>query len=301
VAAAAVAALLHAAPVLAQPKVVTSFVPVHSLTAGVMAGIGQPEVLIKGAGNPHTFSMKPSDARMLAEAQLVVWIGPAIETFLEKPVAALGGKARILRLIDAPGLVRLEAREGGAWEGEDAHGHGHAHGKAEADGHIWTDPENAKAMAQAIAAALAEVDSANGARYRANAEALGARLSALDGEIAATLAPVRTVPYIVFHDSFQYFERRYGLAAAGSITVSPDKAPGARRLASIRQKIQRLGARCVFHEPQFNPPVVRTVIDKTAAKPGVLNPEGAGLEPGPDAYFVMMRANAQALRDCLGS
>jgi zinc transport system substrate-binding protein len=299
-----IAAVLLLLPALAraEPRVAASIPPVHSLVAGVMEGVGTPTLLVPPTASAHSFSLRPSEARTLAQADLVFWIGPAYETFLEKPLAALAQSGKLVRLEDAPGLTLLEARGGGAWEAH--HDHDHEHGAKpddhDVDGHMFLDIDNAKAMATAIAAALATVDPENAARYRANAEAVTAQLDALDRELRSTLAPVRGRPFVVFHDAYQYFDRRYDLNAVGSITVSPERQPGAKRLQALRKKIGGLKAVCVFAEPQFEPTLMQTVVSGTRAKTGVLDYLGAGIAPGPDHYAETMRALARSLTECLG-
>jgi zinc transport system substrate-binding protein len=292
----------------AAPRVVATIQPLHSLAAAVMDGVGEPTLLIRGADSPHTYSMTPADARALSRADLVIWVGEALETSLVKPISALAGKAVVLKAIEAEGVEVLKGRAGGAWEphGHGGHadeaqdaGHGHDHGGL--DGHIWLDPRNAVAIARATAQALAKIDPADAARYRANAQDLSGKLSKLEAELAGTVAPVRTVPYIVFHDAYQYFERRFGLNDVGAITISPDRAPGARRIAEMRARVRDAAAVCVFAEPQFQPALVRTVVEDTKAKIGVLDPLGVDLAPGPDAYFVLMRNLASALVGCLSA
>lgn len=295
------------------PQVVASVKPLHSLTAAVMAGVGEPHLLVRGAASPHAFALKPSDARALDRADLIVWVGPGLEAFLEKPVQALGGKARSLPLLEAPGVRTLPGRAGGAWEdghdhdhdghdhGHDDHDHDHDHDHdSPPDGHIWLDPRNAQAIVAHVADALTALDPANAATYRANAERTRAALAELDREVAARLAPVRGRPFVVFHDAYHYLEDRYGLAAAGAITVSPELRPSASRLRELRARIRELGAACVFAEPQFEPTLVRTVAEGTGARTGVLDPEGASLPDGPDLYFALLRFNADALAGCLG-
>lgn len=286
----------------AAPRVVASIPPIHSLVAGVMQGIAEPTLLVPATASAHTHSLRPSEARALSEADLVFWIGPIYETFLEKPLGALARPGTLVRLMDAADLILRDARGGGAWESHahDGHGrdHGHRHDDA-VDGHLFLDPRNAKAMAMAIAAALSAADGDNAAHYRANAAALAARLDALDAELAATLAPVREKPFIVFHDAYQYFEARYGLKGIGSITVSPERQPGARRLQTLRRKIGELRAVCVFAEPQFEPGLLQTLIAGTNAKTGTLDYLGADVASGPDAYFTTMRALARSLAACL--
>ena len=284
----------------ATPRVAVSLKPLHSLVAGVMEGVGEPELLLRGAGSPHTYSLKPSEARLLEGAEVIFWVGGALETFLEKPIGALGSRARTVGLLQAPGIAALPAREGGAWDGHGGEGNA-AHSAAgdSLDGHLWLDPGNAKAVAAIAAAELGEVDPANRERYAANAARLAARIDALDAELAARLAPVRGVPYVVFHDAYQYFERRYSLRAVGSVAVSPERSPGAKRVREIREKIQGLGARCVFGEPQFAPALLATLTEGTGARTGELDPLGAGLPAGPEAWFALMRALAASLANCL--
>jgi len=300
IAALALALVLAGAPALAQPRVTTSILPLQSLAAGVMAGIGEPAALVRSTGSPHSFALRPSDARTLNASTLVFWIGPEYETFLAKPVAALAGKAKSVTLIGAPGIKALPVREGGAWESH-SHGHNHTHkpGAAELDAHIFLDIDNATAIVRVMTATLREADPANAARYTANAETTLARLAALDGEMKTTLAPVSAVPFVVFHDGYQYVEKRYGLNAVGSVTVSPERLPGARRLGEVRRKIERLNAACVFAEPQFDNALVATVLEGTKARRGLLDYVGIDQPPGPDAYFGMMRGLARSLAGCL--
>ena len=316
------------------PDVVVSIKPIHSLVAAIMQGVGEPALIVEGAASPHTYSLKPSNAAALQDADIVFWIGHGLEAFLEKPLEALGGNATVVELEDAPGIEKLQFREGGPFEvhsheGEEGHDHaeeghsheesGHDHAKegeeahdhaAEAghegeehgtfDMHLWLNPDNARAIAAEATRVLSEKDPANAEAYKANLATLNERLAALDKEIGETVAPVKEKPFIIFHDAYQYFEHHYGVHASGSITVSPETLPGAERLTQIRDKVKTLGATCVFAEPQFEPQLVNVVIEGSAAKSGVLDPEAATLEPGPDLYFTLMKSIATSLRDCLG-
>ena len=168
------------------------------------------------------------------------------------------------------------------------------------DGHAWLDPINAKTMADRIAQVLSAKDPAKAALYRTNADALKAKLDALDAELAKDLAPIAGRPFVVFHDALQYFERRYGLKAVGSIAISPEVAPGAKRLSALRSRVASLGAVCVFSEPQFDTRLADNVVEGTRARTGTIDPEGSRIEPGPDLYFTLLRNLAKDLRACLG-
>ncbi|MCG5243145.1 zinc ABC transporter substrate-binding protein ZnuA [Azospirillum doebereinerae] len=297
------------------PKVVVSIKPIHSLVASVMQGVGEPALLVRGGASPHTYTLKPSDAKALSTADLVVWVGPEMESFLEKPLSSNAAKATVVTLMTVPGMTLLDAREGGAWEAHDhGHEHSHDHGKKDAHAHghdddhdhdevnthLWLDPVNARRIVTATAEALAAKDAVNAEAYRTNAERALQSIDALDAELKATLAPVAAKPFVVFHDAYQYYEARYNLSAVGSITVNPDRRPSAKRLSAIRAKIAGLDASCVFAEPQFEPALVRTVTEGTKAKTGVLDPEGADLAEGVALYPALMRNLAASLRGCLG-
>lgn len=280
----------------AEPKVLATLKPVHSLVAGVMEGAGQPDLLIGGALSEHSYALKPSDARKVRDATLVFEIGPDMETYLSGALATASG--RVVVLEQAPGVKRIPARQGGLW-GDDDHDHGHDHGHGGTDPHVWLDPQNAIAFTKAIAAALIQTDPAHAGLYRANAARRIALLQGLDRELAATLAPVKNRPYLVFHDAYHYFEARYALSPAGAVTVAPDRPVGARRIAELRQTVASGRAQCLFREPQFPPKLIETLDQDTKAHVGVLDPLGADLQPGPDLYPRLMRNLAQSLVRCL--
>ena len=297
----ALACLLHATPVLAgsAPAVLVSVKPIHGLVASVMKGVAEPGLIVSGTNSPHGYAMKPSDMRALDSAQLVVWVGKDFETWLERPVA----KAKSLLTMETlPGIRTLPTREGGVWE---AHDHGHEHGHHdkdegdEIDGHFWLDPDNAALLVDAVAAKLKALDPDHATIYDANAAETRQRLESLDKSLTAKLAPLAGQSYVVFHDAHQYFEKRYGLTPAGAITDDPERPPGARRMAALRDRLKSTKAKCVFREPRFTSPTVQALAEASGAGIGQLDPEGTLVEPGPDAYFILMNGLAESLSHCL--
>jgi zinc transport system substrate-binding protein len=290
---------------LAAPNVVASIKPVHSLVAAVMAGIGEPTLIVKGSASPHTYALRPSDAGALESADIVFWTGHGMELFLGEALETLATKAKVVELAESPGIELLSVREGGAFEahsdGDEAEHEGHEgheeHG--EGDMHFWLDPENAKLMVTHIAATLAEADPENATAYQVNAEAELVKLDELEAELAAMLAPVADKPFIVFHDAYQYFEARFGLSLAGTVTVSPEVLPGAARIDELKAKVAELGATCVFAEPNFEPTIISAITEGSSAKAGVLDPEGGALTEGVDLYPELLRGLASSLVDCL--
>lgn len=279
-------------------KVAVTIKPVHSLVAAIMEGAGTPVLIVEGQASPHTFALKPSSARAIEGADLFIRVSGAVEPFTERLMATL--TAPVLTLADVPGLTLLDARRGASFE---PHVHGpndHDDDHDGKDGHVWLDPANAASMADAIAGRLGALDGAHAGLYAANSARLKEKLSALDAQTAAHLAPVKGKPFVVFHDATQYFEARYGLTALGSITVSPEVLPSAKRLSELRAKIASAGAACVFAEPFANPALLATLTEGTNVKVGTLDAEGLMLEPGPELYFTLMRALTKSFAACLG-
>lgn len=295
---------------LAEVSVVVSSKPIHALVASVMAGVGTPDVLVSGAASPHSYAMKPSDAKKANTADVFFRVSESLEPFTGKLVSSLPKSVKIVSLAEAPGLTLLERRTGGAFQDHD---HGHSHGKKakakhkhdhdhdhdEDDPHVWLDPNNAKAMVRHIADVLAEVAPDKATQIRANADAEIDRLDTLASDLEQQLKPLASKPFVVYHDAYQYLEKRYGLQAVGSLTVNPDVTPSGRRLRDLRRKITETKAECVFAEPQFEARITNLIADGTKARTGTLDPEGTTLTPGPELYHTLMRNLAEGLKGCL--
>ena len=305
-------------------RVVATIKPLHSLVSAVMAGLGEPHLIMRGAATPHTFSLRPSDAAVLANAQVIFLIGESMETSLIGPIDSLAGNAQVIALSEARDLIQRPLRVGARFEAhghvnDDEHGrheedseehsekeevsHGEddhdSHEQGEFDMHIWLDPVNAGVMVRTIAATLSRVDPENAAGYTANAVALLQRLDALGAQISREVAPIRGKPFIVFHDAYRHFEDRFGLTAVGSAVVSADRPPGARRILELRNKVRELGVTCVLTEPQFEPRLVNVIIEGTPARAGAVDPLGVAITSGPQLYFSLLRNMAASFRDCL--
>jgi zinc transport system substrate-binding protein len=291
-----------AAPAAAKLEVVVTIKPLHALVAQVMTGIGSPELLVGGASSPHTYALKPSDASKLSRADIFFRMSESMEPFTAKVARSLPKTVQVVTLQETKGLKLLPRRTGATFEDHDHgddHATGHDHSHAVTDGHAWLDPGNAKMMVDRIAQALSTKEPASATVFRSNADALKGKLDDLAAELARELKPLNDKPYIVFHDALQYFERRYGLRVVGSISVSPEVPPSAKRLSSLRKKITSLGAVCVFAEPQFDTRLVNNLVEGTRARMGTIDPEGGKIEPGPDLYFTLLRNLARDLKSCL--
>jgi len=312
----------------AEIKVVTSIKPIHSLASYVMDGVGKPDVIVDGYNSPHGFSLKPSHAKMLENADLVIWIGEDLEAFLEKPLDTIAKKAKNIEVMDLKGIKKLKFREKNIFEGHDDHGHdehkehghdehkdehkehghdehkdehkehdGHeGHGHGEHDPHVWLDSMNAKVIVKEITKQLVQLDSKNSATYKANSKKALADIDKLTKNIKKDLS--KDLRFVVFHDAYQYFEKRFGIQVLGALTVNTDVMPGAEQLSEIREVIEHEKVNCIFSEPQFNPSIIKSIAKDTKVKTGILDPLGAKLDKGKNLYFDLLNNMASSFKGC---
>lgn len=280
------------------PVIVTSIVPLYSLVAAVTQGVTEPSLLVPENSSPHFYALKPSNREALDQADLVVWIGPGFEAFLVKTVATLSKKTTIVAVSELNTVKLLTIRQGGIW-GKSDESHGHDHGYGDKDMHLWLDPMNAQAIIQAVADQMVRLDPAREMLYRQNAKNAVEKLSGLDKNLETKVAPARHKPYMVFHDAYQYFEHRYHLTSAGSITLDPEHQISAARLSTLRQKLKNGEVVCVFTEPQFPPKVVENLVEGTSVRVGQLDPLGKIRAHNLDDYVNVMNNLVDSLVDCL--
>lgn len=295
---------VQAAPNL--PQVVVTIKPIHALVMGVMAEVSEPYLLLQGGESPHTYSMKPSQIKQLNEADLIIWVGPELEAFLEKTIVQSSKQNQVLTLLaegknpfSANTLKLYTIRESQEWASHEHESRDHEHDFSGIDPHIWLDPQNAINIVKMIAVRLGELDAAHAALYQSNASGLIARLKQLDQTLNTQLLPIKAQPFIVFHDAYQYLEKRYSLNAIGAVSVSPEHLLSAKQLHHLHHLIEEKQVRCLFAEPQFPPTLVDTLIAETKIKSSVLDPLGSELTGGADNYFMLLNNLAQSLTACL--
>lgn len=279
----------------AGPEVLVSIKPIYSIVAAVMQGSGRVDVLLRGAASPHTYVLTPSDETEIVHADVVFWVGPALEKFLIAPLANRGPPARVVAFADAQGVRLLPARTGGLWESNTAPDRSDG-----VDGHIWLDPDNAIAIARAAARVLGEADPKHARLYAGNAEAFAARTMLFDARLAEKLEPVRRRPYIVFHDAYHYFEAHYGLAPAGAVEVSPGRPLDARRIEELRERIKSTGVVCILSTREISPRLVGALTDGTQVRAAAVEALGGNIPPGATLYETLLTRIAATLMSCLG-
>ena len=291
-------------------KVVASIKPIHSLASHLMHGVAKPDLIVDGYASPHGFALKPSHAKMLQNADIVFWVGKDVENFLEKPLDSIAKKAEKIELLEIKGLNKLKFRERNIFDDHDDHGHkkkddhddhddhdGHEeHHYGEHDPHIWLDPINAKVILNEMVEHLIENDAKNASTYKSNLEKALKDIDKLTIEVMTDLN--QSTSSIVFHDAYQYFEKRFNVNVLGAFTVNTDVMPGAEQLAEIREVIEHDKVACIFSEPQFNPDIINAVAKDMDIKTGVLDPLGATLSPGKTLYFDLIKNMSKSFKGC---
>ncbi len=322
-----ISALFYFSALKAEIKVVTSIKPIHSLVSYIMEGVGSPDLIVDGYNSPHGFSLKPSHAKMLQEADIVIYVGEGLEEFLEKPLESLAQNAVKFELLKQSGMKKLKFRERNIFEGHDDHddhGHGkkkkddhddhdhgkkakkedhdnhghddHGHGHGEFDPHIWLDPMNAKIIVKKVTNQLSKLDKENSSTYKSNSKKA---LKEIDNLIKQVKSDInKDVKVVVFHDAYQYFEKRFDLNIIGALTVNTDVLPGAEQLAEIREVIEHEKVTCVLSEPQFNPQIIEIIAKDTNTNMGVLDPLGANLVKGKNLYFDLIKNISISFENC---
>ena len=345
-----------------ESKVVVSINPIHSLVASVMEGIGTPALIVQGFESLHGYQVKPSDAEQLENSDVIVWIGPTIESTLIASISNAREGTTVIEVGEIHGLQLYENREDpdGEHGHDDEHGHGeeeehghddghdkdmvaehghddehghdeeeehghddehdkgmeaehghddeHGHGEMDEHGHmhgrydmhIWLDIGNAKVVTQEVAEQLAVVYPQHEAQLASNMNSTIEKLDSLEVELRSLSESFASKPFVVFHDAYQYLEKMLGLNNVGTVTVNPELGTGAKRLYELRETISRTGASCIFKEPQFDPSALEVVSEGTDLKVGTIDPLGAEIAPGPDAYYALLRNMVNSLKDCLG-
>ncbi|AGT07674.1 zinc ABC transporter substrate-binding protein [Paracoccus aminophilus] len=322
---------LSALPAFAEvPKVVTDMPITGALIEMVMGDLGKPDVLLPTGGDVHNYQLRPSQAGATQDADLLIWVGPALTPWLDRAATNLGGKAQSLQLLAVPGT---KTRSYGGEDDDHDHAHDHdadsehehdhadhdhgeaghddhdhadaGHGEAGhvhtgTDPHAWLDPSNAQLWVKAIAGALAAQDPDHAAQYQENAEKAAARIGAVDATLTAELAPARGKPFVVLHDAYGYFTEHFGLESAIPVSLGDAATPSAARLTDIKAQLASAKAVCAFPEQNHDARLIAAVTEGTAVRPGAaLDPEGSALAIGPDLYLDVIQSLAGTMLSCL--
>ena len=283
----------------AEVKVVTTIKPIHSLVAGVMDGLGSPSLIVDGSNSPHNFSLKPSHAKMIEDAEIIFWVGEDLETFMIKSLESIANNATKVSFMDLDNITKLKFKEENILEVEgydDDHDDHYKHADGEFDAHIWLDPKNAIEIVNEIAKTLSLKDPNNKNVYYSNAEKLNHSLNELIKKI--NLSINKDARFIVFHDAYQYFEKRFDVSSAGALILNEEALPSAKKVSEIHKIIKKQNINCIISEPQFNPNIIKSIAQDSSILTGSFDPLGSSFDTNKNLYFEMILSLSNSLKDC---
>ena len=306
---------LLALPMLANAEVLASVKPLGFIASSIADGVTDTQVLVPAGASPHDYSLKLSDIQKVKAADLVLWVGEDIDSFLDKPVSQIDRKKviTIADLADVEPLLTKAHHEHFHEEGEHAHKHEHKHEHEHehehhhdhgdegltTNWHVWYSPAISQIVAQKVADKLTEQFPDKKALIEQNLANFNRTLAEQSDKIKAQLAPFADKGFFVFHDAYGYFNDAYGLKQSGYFTVNPLVAPGAKTIAHIKEEIEEHRVNCLFAEPQFTPKVIESLAQSTKVNVGKLDPIGDSVALGAGSYANFLQATAESYAQCL--
>ena len=272
-------------------RVVASIKPVHSLVAGIMQGVGRPELLLSSNQSPHHYSLRPSERRKLARADLIFWIGPNMESFMPRLLHSIDNKTQLISLVDTEGLILLPMR---------LTGHSHENQHTVIDPHIWMNTYNIEKMADEITRQLVSIDPANTRQYKNNNKILHRKIKNLRNELRLKLKD-KNSPFLTYHDGYQYFEEEFNLKNIGFISSGPELQPSAMHIQAMKKLIRKYSIQCIFYDAPSKPPIITSLLAGSGARAIELDPTGILLPAGKDTLWQIMRSLGKNFQSCLQS
>ncbi|OCG62638.1 zinc ABC transporter substrate-binding protein [Gilliamella sp. wkB18] len=285
----------------AEATIVSSVKPIGFIVEAIASGVTETEILLPDGASPHTYSLTPADLRKIKSAQLVIWIGEDLETFMPAILKNVDKQKQIelIDISDIKVLLRTSHDNNSHEEIQSHHDSSDHDHHGEYDEHIWLSPEIAKIIAKSVHDKLIIQYPDKKDLIDENLSEFTIKLAETEQNIAKKLRNVQNRGYFVFHDAYGYFEAKFGLNNLGSFTINPSVQPGVQKVYAIKQKIKEHQAICIFSEPQFSPAVIGKLVDGTKVRIGELNPLGTDIDLSKDAYSQFLLKLTQQLLDCL--
>ena len=285
----------------ANANIISSVKPIAFITQAISDGVTNTDILLPDGTSPHTYSLKPSDLAKIKTAELIIWVGEDLETFMPTVLKNID-KNKQIELMDIPTIKSLLRTSTNNHDQQKTHTHNndsdHDH-HGEYDEHIWLSPKIANEIAQAVHDKLISIYPDKKDIFDENLNEFTVKLAETEQNIAKKLINVQNSGYFVFHDAYGYFESQFGLKNLGSFTINPAVQPGVQTVYAIKRELKEHQAVCVFREPQFSPAVIEKIVNGTDVRIGELNPLGTDITLSKNAYSQFLLKLTQQLLDCL--
>ena len=270
--------------------VVVSIKPIHSITTMLMDGIAMPKLLLNSSNSAHTFHLKPSQIKMLSNADLIITISDDFEIGLRKALKNIN-KASHLSIINLDQLKIHNSR------GEEIYGLNEEHSKF--DLHLWLDVDNMQLIAKHISTLLIELDPVNASRYSENFLKVHFELNKLKIELQQQLAPFSSTQYAIFADILQYFEDSLQLSKPVIISPFHGARLSIKRTIEAKKIIKDLNIKCLLYDPEIKAKQVQVLSEGLNLKVYKIDILGNEFAPGQGLYFNLMKKTSSQLSLCL--
>jgi zinc transport system substrate-binding protein len=317
------ATTIFTAPVLAdQLRVVVDIPPVHGIVDGVLGSNASITTLIDSGIDPHNYTMKPSHAAAVSEADLIVLIGEALTPSLAEKLPSLANNAKIIELAEVPNVHLIAYQDAHDDHEDDAHHDDHAHkvhdehdhGDAhhddhdddehhddEHDGHdhsgidphMWLDIENADVWAHTIAKSASELSPALTSDINANLAAFEQALIGLKSEMQTLTAK----PYSVSHDAFGYLEESFGIDHPQAVTNGMGLRPSPSDMAKLSAQIEETPPACMIIDPNDHTALAYALAEEYSIQTVEFSQIGE-VVAGENAYLNLMQGAVAAFKTC---
>lgn len=267
----------------AKPLILASIKPLALIAQEITGTAADVDTLLPDTASHHDYPLKVSDHARMKKADVILWIGPELESFLQKPIANIA-PTKIITSYELAGMnwpVNNHASE-------------HSDHAFEHDPHLWLDPRNAVIVAQALTLQLVQIDAINAKQYQTNLQVFTAKMQQLDTQLQASLKPLAGLGFAVYHEGFEHFVGRYGLHQLDYVTFTPEQKPGAKHMAQLRGALA--GGKCLFLEPYKDTQSMRDLAQELHLRLGLLDALGT---QGAKSYTQLLTQMAESFSACL--
>ena len=272
------------------PSIVVSIKPIHSIVTKIMDGVTKPELLLDSNNSAHTFHLKPSQIKMISNADLVIVISENFELGLRKALKNINEDS-YLKISELDQLIIHNSRGEAIYDkNEDS---------SKFDFHLWLDVNNMQLIATYISNIIIELDPKNEHIYSENLKEVNLELDELKEELKQQLAPFSSTPFAIYSDTLQYFEKSLELKRPVIITPFHGAGLSIKRTIDAKRKIKDLNISCLIYDTEVKAKQLRVLSEGLNLKSFKIDILGNEFTPGPDQYFNLMKKTSSQLSLCL--
>ena len=286
--------------------VLSTIKPIQALVIAIAGDKVESTQLIPDYASPHNYTFKPSDIARIKQADVIFRIDEHFEILLNQAFKNKSANTPLISLADNEALPLLKqmgkhhhAVKPENDDSADSHTEKGHKAHQQVDLHIWTSPQNMKVLANIIATTLSQRDIKNKSFYEKNLAQFNIQLAITSHEIQNQLLNIKHQPYIVFHNSWQYFSHQLGLQKPIIIDFHEGISAGIKSIKSIREKISQSGIHCLLADPSIKPERVKTITEGQSINTGFIDILGADLPLDNNTAIALLKNISGEVSACL--